>query len=439
MRSWKTGLTALLLLVPATAFAQFGNTPNPGARVLTGSGAQQFNAGRMFTPQIDFLRFDSNSRDRWYPSFSYDGGNTFTRDPGAFSGRRDRAHAARVMTAEQFRRAQALANWEPGTAVVLVRGETSGAAGLTYGVFRDGRWVLAEGGAGAINLDVLRADGALNGDLRANLTDGLMANGHAEARLTVVGINGQTTTGRLGGSGLGVDIAAQGRAGVGAEATADGVLALGRDGLRGRVSGDAFAGARAGGEVPVGFSLLGVRFSATGRGQVSAGAGINGRAHAGIGNGGVTLGCDFGACVGVGGGVGADLGIDASVAIATVTDFFDGIGSSGPRMVREDFRPRILGPAGNGMVRVSTTNCIGSRCVQLWSAESAQRLRDEDANRYQNLSAFFANPPAGNQTRRYAPSTMSDADRELIRRFLTEPAGNAGPAQGAGRANALGR
>ena len=437
MRSWKTAVTALALtvLAPATALAQFGNTPNPGASVLTGSGAEQFNAGRMFTPQIDFLRFDSLNRDRWYPSFSYDGGRTFTRDPGAFSGRRDRAHAARVMTAEQFRRAQALGNWEPGVGVIIVSGQTEGAVGMTYGVFRDGRWVMAEGSAGQINLDVFRASGALSGNLQANLTDGLMAQGHAETRLTLIGINGQTTTGRLGNSNLGVDIAAQGRADVTAEATADGVLALGPQGLRGRLSGEAFAGARAGGEIPVGFSLLGVRFSATGRGQVSAGAGINGRAHAQLGNGGLTLGCDAGACLGVGGGVGADLGIDASVAINNVTDFFDNIGSSGPRMVREDFRPRIIGPAGNGMVRVSTTNCIGSRCVQLWSQEAADRLRNEDENRYQNLSAFFANPPAGNQARRYAPTTMSDADRRLLLQFITNP----GPAQGAGNANALGR
>ena len=108
-------------------------------------------------------------------------------------------------------------------------------------------------------------------------------------------------------------------------------------------------------------------------------------------------------------------------------------------MVREDFRPRIIGPAGNGMVRVSTTNCIGSRCVQLWSQESADRLRQEDDNRYQNLSAFFANPPAGNQARRYSPTTMSDTDRAALLRFLAQPAGNAGPAQGAGTANALGR
>lgn len=438
MRTWKAALagTALALasLLPAIAQAQFTYTPAnphgaPGGSRLTGGGATLWNGSRAFSPQIDFLRFDSNSRERWYPSFSYDGGRTFTRDPGAFSGRRDRAHAARVMTAEEFRAHQELANWEPGLGVILVRGETTGATGLNYGVFRDGRWVLAEGGAGALSLDVLRTEGGLAGDLQLG-RDGLMANGHAGARVTVVGLHGQTSTGRLGGSGLGADIAASGRAGVGAEASADGTLALGPDGLRARVGGEAFAGARAGGEVPVGISLLGIRFSATGRGHVSAGAGINGNAYAGAGNGGIRAGCELGGCLGLGAGAGLDLEIDASGLI----DFFDNLGSGGGYRPPEDFRPRIVRDCGGGGAMVSTVNCIGSRTTQFWSASQVQALRDRDRQEFQSLANFFAAPRSGNQAPRLSDTRLTERDMEALRRWIEAAPSDARSAAPAGMA-----
>jgi hypothetical protein len=250
-----------------------------------------------------------------------------------------------------------------------------------------------------------------------------------------VGVYGQTNRGQVGGQLLGLDGRASGRAGVGAEATADGALALGPQGLRARLAGEAFAGARASGEVPVGFSLLGVRFGATGRGNVSAGAGISGHAHGQIGNGGVRCGADLSGCLGVGAGLGLDLEIDATGLI----NFFSDLGSSGGgySYQREDFRPRIVGEAGPGLVRVSTVNCIGSRCTQLWTAEQAQALRDRDRNEYESLSAFFAQPRTGNQANRFSNTRMSDA--ELYRLLTTPPAGNARQAAGAGQAGALGR
>lgn len=433
MRTWKAALagTALALgsLLPATAMAQFTFTPaNPrGAPSAPGGSSELWSGSRNFTPQIDFLRFDSNSRERWYPSYSYDGGRTFTRDPGAFSGRRDRAHAARVMTAQEFRAHQELANWEPGPGVILVRGETTGAVGLTYGVFRDGRWVLAEGSAGAISLDVLRAEGGLAGDVQLG-RDGLMANGNAEARITVVGVHGQTSTGRVGGSGLGADISASGRAGVGAEAEATGTLALGPNGLRARLGGEAFAGAKASGEVPVGVSLLGIRFAATGRGHVSAGAGVNGNAYAGLGNGGVRAGCELGGCLGVGAGAGVDLEIDASGLI----DFFDNLGSGGSYMPREDFRPRIVGSCGPGMYRVSTVNCIGSRTTQVWSESQVQSIRDRERQEFQSLASFFANPRSGTQAPRYSNTRLSDTELQQLRQWLQTAPSSSGTAAPAG-------
>lgn len=437
MRTWKAALagTALALasLLPASAMAQFTVTPTnpagaPGGRTLTGGGADLWSGSRALSPQIDFLRFNSNSRDRWYPSFSYDGGRTFTRDPGAFSGRRDRAHAARVMTAQEFRAHQELANWEPGPGVILVRGETTGAAGLTYGVFQNGRWTLAQGSAGSINLDVLRAEGGLAGDIQANLTDGLMANGHAGARVVVVGVNGQTSTARLGGQGLGADIAASGRADVGADASADGTLALGPNGLRARLAGEAFAGAKASGSVPVGISLLGVRFGATGRGHVSAGAGINGNAYAGAGNGGIRAGCELGGCLGVGAGAGVDLEIDASGLI----DFFDNLGSGGSYQPREDFRPRVVSSCGGGRYVVSTVNCIGSRTTQIWSESQVQTIRDRDQQDFQSLSAFFANPRSGTQAPRYSNTRLSETELQTLRQWLQTAPSSSGTAAPAG-------
>ena len=439
MRSWSVKLALLVasLLSPALASAQpgpLGSGHQTGALDSSGANMGQWERGRMFTPSIDFLQFNSTNRDRFYPSFSYDGGNTFTRDPGAFSGRRDRAHAARVMTAEEFRRQRALDNWRPSTGVILVQGRTEGAAGLTYGVFQDGRWTMAQGDLGQINLDVLRAEAEARGNLQANLTDGLMARGNAEARAILVGVNGQTNTGRLGGNLLGADISASGRADVLAEAQAEGVAALNTSGLRLRGEGELFAGARARGQIPVGFSLLGVRFGATGRGQASAGIGIEGDARAEIANGGIRAGCGVGGCLGVGAGVGVDLEIDASVAIRNIGEFFDGIGSGGGYRQPEDFRPRYVGPG-----LVSSVNCIGSRCTQRVSPEYAERIRQQENDRYSNLSAFFANPRTGSQPGRYSPTQMSDADRELIRQILAGPRGNAGPASSAGTAGALGR
>lgn len=435
MRLRNLALALLITTAPTAAIAQpgpFGSGHQTGALDSSGANMGQWERGRMFSPTIEFLQFNSTNRDRFYPSFSYDGGNTFTRDPGAFSGRRDRAHAARVMTAEEFRRQRALDNWRPGTGVILVQGQTQGATGLTYGVFQDGRWTMAQGDLGQINLDVLRAEAEARGSLQANLTDGLMARGNAEARAVLVGVNGQTNTGRIGGNLLGADIAANGRADVLAEASAEGVAALNTSGLRLRGEGELFAGARARGQIPVGFSLLGVRFGATGRGQASAGIGIEGDARAEIANGGIRAGCGVGGCLGVGAGVGVDLEIDASVAIRNVGEFFDGLNSSGGYRPPEDFRPRYVGPG-----RISTVNCIGSRCVQIVPFEHAEQIRQQERDRY-DLSSFFANPRTGSQPGRYSGTTMTDADRELIRRFLSSN-GNAGPAAGAGNAGALGR
>ncbi len=421
-------LRSLVLLVavlggsPAIAQPLVTVTQPQPDTLLSGRDYGMFDAGGM--RGLDFARFNSNSRDRWFPLRSYDGGRTWTRDPGAFSGRRDRAHDARVRTAREYRLHQDIADTR-GPLLVLGRGELNGAAGLNAGAFRDGRYTFAHGRAGAMHLDVLRAEGGLNGEAGFN-EDGLALEGHAGGRAVLVGVTGETNRLNLGGRGLGADAAANGRANVGAEAQGDADLTLGRNGLRARLGGEAFAGARASGELPLGVSLLGIRFGATPRGHLSAGAGLNGNAYAGVGNGGVRAGCELGGCLGLGAGAGLDVEIDATGLI----DFFSNLGGSGGGFrPAEDYRPRVVGQCGPGMYQVSTVNCIGSRTTQIWSEESVRRLRAQDRDDFQNLSAFFqpprhvsgtgTAPGSGNNTGRFT-NTLTNAERDALINFLRE-------------------
>lgn len=439
----RRGAMFSLALAPSIAHAQVSSSPvdpcgKPQAdSTLTGRGATLWAPPPKDFGKIDFLKFDSNDPKRWYPASSFDGGRTFTRDPGAFSGRADRAHAARAQTANEYRAHQALAGWQPSAGPILLRGEKTGATGLTSGPFTNGRAVLTQGGAGYIAVDVLRAEGGLSGDASANARDGLLLSGNAGARLTLAGSTAQTAKAQAGSVTAGLDAQATGRVFAGTEVTGTLNAAAGPDGARGRLGGELFAGAKAGAEVPVGLTLFGVRGTVTPRADVRAGVGLTGNVHLSASKGVLRVGCYGGGCVGVGGAGGADYELDVTGLLKAL----DALG--GGYRAPEDFKPRVIGPDGNGGFRVSVVNCIGSRIVQRWSKEQVRRVTEEQRRDRDPFSALGSpsgprtgaagiadlfSAPSGDQTPRHSDTRATDAQRAGIVRFL-----NTGSAGGAGR------
>lgn len=391
--------------------------------LLSTGGHKDFGKLGTFGSPRTLFNLNSDSLDRRFPLRSYDGGQTFTRDPGKGTGRRDRAHAWRVKAAEDYRERQRLMQGAaPG--VTLWSTGDSGAVGLNWGRMADGRMVLLKGDFGELHLDALRAEGSYQAEFHVN-AEGVDLETHVGGRATLVGVHAQTGKAQVGGRGLGAGISGQGRAGVVAEGEGDLNLIADASGVRAKVGGQLFAGAKADGELPIEISILGVRFVATPNGYVAAGAGINGDAYAGLGTNGVKAGCKLGGCLGLGAGAGVDLEIDVS----GVVDFFDSM-DSGSYRPPEDFKPRVLRSCGGGMYEVSTVNCIGQRIVQRWPASQAEPVLEQERRQY-DLTSFFANPRSGASPGRYADTKMSPADLELLQQFI-RGAGKAKKADGAG-------
>ncbi|MBI3182729.1 MAG: LysM peptidoglycan-binding domain-containing protein [Myxococcales bacterium] len=152
-------------------------------------------------------------------------------------------------------------------------------------------------GSAAVGVDLkkLTLKGDLSGRAEAHLAD-------AEGTLksTVYGnqvIHGQTQV--------------SGRAFVGAEATGNATVSLGRDGVRVGAGVDAFVGAKASAEVKQTLGLGGHDVASVGaRGEVYAGLGVKAQANVGFQGGRANVDINLGAAVGVGAGVRLNFDVD---------------------------------------------------------------------------------------------------------------------------------
>lgn len=178
-------------------------------------------------------------------------------------------------------------------------GELSGSSALGYGIVA----------SGVVGGSVLSAGAGASGGIGLG-PNGLTANAraHAEANLIEGRAGGSIGNGVIGASG-----SVEGR--VGANASADGSLTVGPNGVGAHAGAGAFAGGELSGQV--GVDLGGVKPSV--KGSVSYGIGAHANVDGHIGFDKVKVSADLGATLGIGGGVKVDVEVDPGKVVHNVS------------------------------------------------------------------------------------------------------------------------
>lgn len=202
--------------------------------------------------------------------------------------------------------------WETPRGVTIISTGGKGAVGIRTGPFVDGRVNLAEGSLGELNLDVLRAEQEWSAGAGI-VPGGVAANAQLEARAILVGLQAETKVAVLGDPNSMTYAAArgEGRAFVGADVEAVGGVSATRNGVRAGAVVEAFAGAKAQGEVFGSATLCGVSINTSGEAEASVGIGgeVSGIFEFDWAEMRVKVGGEVAGTLGVGAGVGGSVEI----------------------------------------------------------------------------------------------------------------------------------
>ena len=295
-----------------------------------------------------------------------------------------------------------------------------GEVGMNAGPFENGRWTLAGGpreegqAGGELNFDVLRAEAG--GTAQAGfIPGGVQANVDYKAQATLVGINGEYTTGRYNIAGpVNGETSVNGQAYIGAEATLNATAELSTERLRLNGRAGAFAGGKLEGEIKqtVGLENVG-DISATLQGEISYGIGAQAEGYFNVDW--TNMSVKFGGRASAALGVGAGLGFETEISVKPAVDW---VVQNGGAVVSA--AGDALSSAGSAIA--GTASAIGKKLC-FWCSDPPAP------------TAPVATAPGTNVTRN-APTTQLPPPQLPP---ATDTASDTDKAQSAGTAGALGR